>query len=49
MKKTYISPNTEAIRIATSSIIAASKGVYTDKEVTSDANLLGRDDDGDDW
>ena len=50
MKKTYINPTMEVVKVATQQMLADSvtlgaKGDYSSSSIT----LGGRDDDGDDW
>ena len=49
MKKTYINPSIEVVRIQTVGMLANSltMGVHSDKAVTDINDLLGRGDDGD--
>ena len=48
MKKTYIAPAAEAIRIETRALMAGSLAVDGTKEVNSTSDLLGRELDFDD-
>ena len=48
MKKTYIAPAAEAIRIETTALMAGSLTVDGTKEVNSTSDLLGREMDFDD-
>lgn len=48
MKKTYMTPQAEVVRIETTSIIAASDKVgLSNTQVSNEENLLGHDDDFD--
>ena len=45
MKKTYITPEVEVIKVGAISMLAASMGIHDDKEVdTSNGGQLGRED-----
>ena len=45
MKKTYIAPSVEVIKVGAISMLAASMGIYDTTEVdTSDGGQLGRED-----
>ena len=48
MKKTYITPSVETIKVSAVNMLAASLQMFSDKEVdTSDAGVqLGREDNG---
>ena len=49
MKKTYINPTMEIVKVATQQMLAASEQVGFGSSVSSAAGAEGRDDDGDDW
>ena len=47
MKKNYINPNIEVIKIQTVKMLAESLGIDETKEVKNTSDLLGREDDFD--
>ena len=44
MKKTYITPSVEVIRVDSINMLATSLAVYGDKEVNTETEQLGRED-----
>ena len=46
MKKTYITPSVETIKVSAVNMLAASLQMYSDKEVNTVSEQLGREDNG---
>ena len=46
MKKTYITPSVEVIRVDSINMMATSLAVHGDKEVNTETEQLGREDNG---
>ena len=46
MKKTYIAPSVETIKVSAVNMLAASLQMHSDKEVNTVSDQLGREDNG---
>ena len=46
MKKTYITPSVETIKVSAVNMLAASLQMHSDKEVNTVSDQLGREDNG---